>query len=507
MPLLLSASLLALGAAWLMATPPGSAPDEGAHYVKALGAGGGDMRGSPPVANAAQRRALLRADPAAAEAFLRAANSRAARWQARTRRQFRLPRELVASTFGCTTASRETTGACTDGLQAPVVTTDVPTYVGTYQPYVYVPTGVVMRAAAEPRDALRLGRLVTLAGCLALLLAALWLLWSSAGPRTSLLGFALAVSPMVVFVASVLAPTGPEVAGAVCFAAALLRLARDEPPPRGLWVALAAGGAALAASRALGPAFAVLILGAVLLLAGPRKVWPKIKAGGAKAAIAFAVVAIAGLAGAIWEFAVQPRPEPSGESLLEALAPSLSHLPKLTLQAIGIFGSADSSMPWTGYALWLAALLVLGGAALAVGQRRDRLSVLGLAGGLLAVVIGMSLVYREIGPLQGRYALPVLVLLPLWLGEVLHRNRELLPPSTQRHLAGGLLGIVALVQAVAWLSNAHRFAVGQGGSWSFLTGDGWAPPPGWPPWALLAAAGAASLAGAAALALSRRDLD
>ncbi len=120
---------------------------------------------------------------------------------------------------------------------------------------------------------------------------------------------------------------------------------------------------------------------------------------------------------------------------------------------------------------------------------------------------GMSLVYREIGPLQGRYALPLLVLLPLWLGEVVHRHRELLPPSTQRHLAGGVLGIVALVQAVAWLSNAHRFAVGQSGSWSFLTGDGWAPPPGWPPWALLAAAGAASLAGAAALALSRRDLD
>src|SRR4051794_33120931 len=176
-PLLLSASLVALGAAWLMATPPGSAPDEGAHYVKALGAGAGDLRGSPATPNAAQRRAFFGADRRTARAFLRAANSRAARWQARTRRQFELPRELVASTFGGTTASRETTGACADGKQAPVISTDVPTYVGTYQPYVYVPTGVAMRAAGEPRDALRIGRAVTLLACLALLLAALWLLW------------------------------------------------------------------------------------------------------------------------------------------------------------------------------------------------------------------------------------------------------------------------------------------------------------------------------------------
>ncbi len=102
---------------------------------------------------------------------------------------------------------------------------------------------------------------MTLLASTALLLAALWLLWSPAGPRTSLLGFALAVSPMVVFVSSVLSPSGPEVAGAICFAAALLRLGRDGEPPRGVWVALAAGGVALAGSRALGPAFAVLLFG------------------------------------------------------------------------------------------------------------------------------------------------------------------------------------------------------------------------------------------------------
>ena len=118
------------------------------------------------------------------------------------------------------------------------------------------------------------------------------------------------------------------------------------------------------------------------------------------------------------------------------------------VQAIGVFGSADASMPWPGYALWLLALAGVGTAALVVGGRRERLSVLGLVGGTLVVVLGMSLVYREIGRLQGRYALPVLVLLPLWLGEVVHRRRAWLSDRATRILAGGALGVVAVVQLI-----------------------------------------------------------
>ncbi len=133
----------------------------GARRGRALRQGARRRRRRPQRAPAHdQRRAgpsLLQAERKRIRAFLRESNTRAARWQARTRRQFELPRELVASTFGCTTSSRDTTGACADGRQAPVVSTAVPTYVGTYQPWVYVPTGVAMRAAGEPRDALRLG--------------------------------------------------------------------------------------------------------------------------------------------------------------------------------------------------------------------------------------------------------------------------------------------------------------------------------------------------------------
>src|SRR5437763_16453262 len=48
----LPAVLVAIGmaltlAGWLFANPPGAAPDEHAHYTKAVAAGRGDLRGAP----------------------------------------------------------------------------------------------------------------------------------------------------------------------------------------------------------------------------------------------------------------------------------------------------------------------------------------------------------------------------------------------------------------------------------------------------------------------------
>ena len=60
----LFAGLVLMVAAWGAATPLGQAADEPAHYVKALAAGRGDVRGATPdVANAGRRAARLRRAP------------------------------------------------------------------------------------------------------------------------------------------------------------------------------------------------------------------------------------------------------------------------------------------------------------------------------------------------------------------------------------------------------------------------------------------------------------
>jgi hypothetical protein len=58
-PLLVSAFLVLMGVAWLMATPPGSAFDEPAHYTKAIGVGRGEFRGQAPTARPDDVRKLI----------------------------------------------------------------------------------------------------------------------------------------------------------------------------------------------------------------------------------------------------------------------------------------------------------------------------------------------------------------------------------------------------------------------------------------------------------------
>ena len=111
---------------------------------------------------------------------------------------------------------------------------------------------------------------------------------------------------------------------------------------------------------------------------------------------------------------------------------------------------------------------------------------------LVGVTIVMSVVYREIGVLHGRYALPFLVLLPLWEGEVVLRRRAELRADLRGAVVATVFGVAALVQFIAWWANARRFAVGRDGGWLFVDDALWSPPLGWWPWILLAALGAAA---------------
>ena len=504
-PSLVSAWFCLLGIGWLVATPPGSGPDERAHLIKAIGVGRGQWAGEKTAAPTKEDLdRLFRLDPGAVSELNRARQGPSVRWQQRTRRDFQVPPALIDPRFGCTAGRTDVTGACLHDPSPPNHQRVLSSYVGTYQPYLYVLPGLAVRAAESPSSAIWLGRLAVLIPSLALLVAAVFLVWTPSAPGISLLGLALAVTPMVLFLTSMLSPSGLEIAAAVCFVAALARLVRGQPPPSFLWVALGASGAVLAAARALGPAFDIVLLVGVALLAGPRVMVRALQSGGARAAIAGAVVLIAAAASAAWEFTVQPRPSPSRGGMLDAIGPSVRHLPEVGEHAIGVFGKLDAPMPAWGHAMWTALLLALLAAALAAGGPRDRLVIGGLLGGVVAVVLGMSVIYREIGPLQGRYALPVLVLLPLWLSEVVLRRRERLPRGEQRALVAAVFLGTLVVNLLGLWALSRRFAVGSGGRWRFFGDAAWSPPLGWWPWVLSAVAAAAAYfaAGACAVVLS-----
>jgi hypothetical protein len=475
-PGLITLFFVLAGVAWLMATPPGSSFDERAHYVKAIGVGQGQFLGEPlKVSQEDLGKFLLsgaRGDPNVGE-FL--APSSPGRWQLRTSRQFEIRPALLDLNFGCTTGKRNESAACLDTPRPPNRRGVLGTYVGTYQPFVYLPAGLAIRTADAPQAALRAGRAGILVVAVGLLVTAAWLLWSPAAPGLSLLGLVVAVTPMVVFVSSVLSPSGPEIAGAVCFSAGLLRLVRQEPAPRFLWAALAASGAILVA----------LALVSVALLVGPGVLVGAVRAAGGRAIAAGVVIVGAAATSLIWEFTLQPRPSPSGTSVMDAVRPSIDRLLHLGPELIGVFGALDAPMPGAGHLAWLALLVVLAGAALVVGDRRERLSVPGVLAAAVAVTLVMSVVYREIGPLHARYVLPFLVLVPLWLGEVVLRGRGRLPERARSTLVVGGFVVAGAVHMLAWWSSARRFAVGVHGDWLFPEAAAWSPPLGWWTWVLM----------------------
>jgi Predicted membrane protein (DUF2142) len=506
-PLLVTAFLVLMGAAWLMATPPGASFDEGAHYIKAAGVGRGELYGRAPTVTTANLAELYRRgaeDAGSLKQLNEVLSTDAVRWQARTRRRFEVPPNLVDNRFGCTKWDRTGPATCLNAPRLPTTTRSQNTYVGTYQPFIYVPAGLAIRAASAPGTALRLARVATLALSLLLLIAAVWLLWAPGAGALSLAGAVAALTPMVVFISSVLSPSGPEIAGAVCFSAALLRLGRGDSPPAWLWLALGAAGCVLASARALGPAFVVLLLLTVAALVGPRRLVSRIGGGGKRAAAAALAIAVAGAASLFWEFKYQPRPSPNGSNVFDAIEPSFSNLPYLAKQTIGVFGSLDAPMPGFAYALWAVILVGLGVLACIVGDRRDRLSLAGLFAALVVVTMVMSVVYREIGALHGRYALPVLMLLPLWEGEIVLRRRTALRADVREAVVATVFGVAALVQLVGWWSNARRFSVGRDGGWMFLDNARWSPPLGWWPWVALAALAAAAYVIVAAEAVRAR---
>jgi hypothetical protein len=356
----------------------------------------------------------------------------------------------------------------------------------------YVVPGVVMRAAGDPLNAMRLGRVANAGLSLGLLVLAALVLWERSRGALSLVGLVVAVTPTVVFFATILNPSGPELTGAICFTACLLRLTRADDHPSWVWAACAGSGAVLATSRSLGPIFVVLLVASVVALSGWRRSRGAVRAAPRAAASAAAAVVLACLAGSLWERAYQPHVSSSPGTILENVDEVLDAFPRLPKHAVGVFAGFDIDLPGPLYLIWwvmLGALLV---AALYVGRSRERVALVGLAGAVVVVTVLIGAAYAQTGfGLQGRYVLPFAVLLPLWAGELLNRRRERLAAGPARALLIGVTAGAATVHAGAWYTNGRYVSVAGKGGWLFPSDATWVPPLGWWTLTTLALAGAA----------------
>jgi hypothetical protein len=391
-------------------------------------------------------------------------------------RGFTIPARLVPPAVVCFAFQSDATAACLRPPR-PVVPdrpVGVSSYVGSHPPIGFLLPGLAVRLASDAFQAVYLGRLASAVGCMLLLGAAARVL-APAGPA-ALMGLALATTPMVVFLASELAGSGMEVAAAIAFAASLIALGHDDGRRPSTLATFAASGVVLALARPLGPVY-VAALGLVALpLLWRRRWWSR------GLALATTAVAAAALLGVAWAVTHQPARAINPAAVL-AGAQHLSAIgPEPEMELVGVFGWTDTVLPVPLYVLWGALVALVAGAALLLAGWRARLAiVLGVATAVVLSATVAGVVLNPAFELQGRYALPVVVAVPLLAGRALGPARR------------GVRWIAGLLAATLFLSfwaNEQRYAVGTDGPFLFFATAGWAPPAGWLPWFLLAGLGA-----------------
>ena len=460
---------LLLGLVWALANPAIAAPDEDAHLVKALGMAGFDIGVPGPPTD----------DPSNLGAVRNASITRVVP----------IPAGLDPSGYACFFFRPDISAACQpSGPAATEGTVDAKTTLGAYPPFLYPVVGAVVSLGSDPVIATRLGRLVVLVTSALLLWLACWHLVRWLGPR-SLLGVAVLLTPMAIFCLGILNTSAAEILGAAGMAAVVAVYARrPESLERSATQAtVLVSGTALVLSRQLGIVTMALLTLLLLGLGGWRVVWDDLRR---RRWLTWAAVLVPGLstaAVAIWELRYD-HPVLLGPWVSpDSFRGFREEWMQLVQESIGWFGWLDVRPPYGVNLVWFAAAVALLATALALGDRRDRLVLVG--GVVIALVVSYVTYSRVFFPinagLQGRHVLPIFALVPIWSGVVVAERLRPRILTWAVRVAAVALPLVVLVGM--WL-NAQRYAVGEGPLW-FVPVAQWEPPGGWYPWLVLTVIG------------------
>ena len=469
---LLLVTYAALGLAWVFSDPPFTGPDEAAQFLRAVGISDGALIGAPghgqPVSAVPLRQQAM----------------------ASTSRGVIVPSGLTPDAYSCELLDPDISAACTENAAENTASVREFTYVGTYQPLPFLLPALVLRADDHAGGSLRLARLATLAIWLALLAVAIWALWDESFGAPSLVGIILALTPMVVYLGASMSDSSTEIMASLAFFAVLLRIGRDSEhvASRGFWGLAGACGVVLALSRPLGPVWIAFDLAISVALVGPRAAWALVSRGGRPALASAVAVFVAIALNRYWEAKYEPHVVFTPFPALDVLSAGAQDLHSILGEFIGNFGYLNVPLsPGVEWA-WALAAAVLLGLAVGVGRAGARVAIAGavlIAAAFPIYLFAASLRFTGFG-LQGRYTLPVAVVIPLVAAEALRRGRARLPATLPAALLAAVALIAGAVQLIAWWTNAQRYAVGAGGPTWFLGVAQWSPPVGWPVWASVA---------------------
>lgn len=450
---LAAAGFFLLLAGWSLATPPWGAPDEPAHVLRAVGAARGQIYLAPAPA------------------------------QKGTGGYVTVPRGLGPSAqHPCFAFHEDRPATCGSLVPRRHVGRTVRrgTAAGRYFPTYYLPVGLPSLFAPDVTG-LRLMRLVSCLLSALALAAALTLLRRWRDPLWGTLALVLTCTPMTLFMASVVNPSGFEITTAVTVWVALVTALVLGRVDRRLVLVAGVAAVALTTTRALSPLWLLLTVLVALSAAWSRSGLVRVLRRRDAAAAAAATV-VATVAALVWTvadktlqvFALHPNP---ANTFSAAFAHAWGKLGYRTTQMVGILGWLDTRLPAWVLDLWWAVTAALAAAALALGRWR-RAVVLVALGGLVVFVPLLLEAHdaRNVGFVwQGRYTLPLAVGIPVLAAAVV--QRRLVRRAATGAVVLCLSAAVLAAQLGALWRLLQRFTHGVG-PLAPVAGPTWSPPGG-----------------------------
>ena len=472
------ASLFLVLAAWALASPVGSGPDESNHHAKAAATVRGQFVGEPTGDQGVTT--------------------------------VRVPVD-VADPQGPTPCFRfdpDASADCAPPFADRDGTVEVRTGVGSYDPVYYLLVGWPTLLADGEQAYLGV-RLVSAALVAALFSVVLVVAAALRRDRALPAAAAVALTPMALYLGGLVNPNSVEVAACAALAAVAWLLVHDgDGRRRGRWLTLLVACGVLAGTmRTTSPLLVLLVVLGVLLTDPPASVRllrtrPALVALGAAVVLLVPAAAwtllVAGPAGYI-----PSSPERLGP--VEAALRTVGLLPEYGIQMVGILGWFDTHLPPVVLAGWVLAAGAVLVAGLGTSRRHRPGVVLLLAACVLLPVLVQAAGAGEYGIIwQGRYGLPLACATVLVAGLV--AGSDVVRPPAVRRLTVVLWSAAVLGHAAAFATAYRRYSVGEGRPASLvLEGAGWQAPGG--P-VLVSVAFVVGLLGTATLAvsLSRRPL-
>ena len=446
-----------LAGLWAISTPIGGAPDEPAHLIKAASVVRGQFLGTP-----GHQGEVVQVP----------------KYVAHTPAQT------------CYAFRNDVTANCSPDVSGdPAQLVDAPTTAGLYNPVYYElvgwPSLFVHDSSGVYWMRIASGIVVSLFLACAVALISTW-----RRPTLPMLGLAIALTPMTLFLSGTVNPNSLEIAATLATFVGLLAVINEPDPDllarRSIIVFVSA---AIAANmRGLSLLWLAMAILAPFVLLGKKRIVELLRSRTVRLTVAG--TALAAIGAGVWLLTTNSLGagiDGSGAVTVPGFGASPWSGFSNTLSAtfgyaqgmVGNFGWLDTPAPLSVYFTWsvLAGGLLLMGFILLRGRALVLAAILTAALILLPAIVQGAYITKGGIIWQGRYILPIFVCATVAVGAGLAYRVRLTRAIKVRMLAV-VLSIWGAAQFASYATALHRYAVGDNRSWRELLSPAWSPPGG-----------------------------